>query len=109
MKSLFEVNYYKPTETPTVMIKNTILTNIFLSKRSCLFYVSNDNIWGSPIGKYYLLTSQLKSELKRECPRRPGHADISGHVSLAHYHSLLIVWPQLPWDTPESLFALLSL
>lgn len=56
---------------------------------------------------YYLSTSQLKTA--RECPRSPGRADISGHVSLAHYHNLLIVWPQLPWDTPESLFALLSL
>lgn len=39
MKSLFEVNYYKPTETPTVMIKNTILTNIFYQREvDCFIY-----------------------------------------------------------------------
>lgn len=46
------------------------------------------------MGKYYLSTSQLMTA--REWPRSPGRADISGHVSLAHYHNLLIVWPQLP-------------
>lgn len=49
MKSLFQVNYYKPTETLTIMIKNTILTNILYQREVVFFMYPMITFGGLPL------------------------------------------------------------
>lgn len=49
MNSLFEVNYYKPTENPTIMIKNTIMTNFFYQREVVCFMYPMITFGGFPL------------------------------------------------------------